>query len=95
VHALADQLQFMRGELIALMGGNRSPDYSNGTTSYQLLANKPDICHLGICFAIRLSFNREKTKTLWTSNKPRCTRARVAVQAWLPFQTEISLCLMA
>ena len=58
VQALADELQFMRGRVIGLLGGNHFPVFSDGTTGDQLLAEKLGTSYLGACCAIRVMFNR-------------------------------------
>lgn len=58
VSALAKELDFMRGKLIGIMGGNHYPAFPDGTTGDQLLANKLSTTYLGACCAVRLIFTR-------------------------------------
>lgn len=58
VQRLADKLQFMRGRLIGLIGGNHFPVFADGTTGDQLLAERLGTTYLGSCCAIRLAFGR-------------------------------------
>lgn len=57
VKSLAAKIQFMRGKLIGLMGGNHFPLYSDGTTGDQLLARELGTVYLGACCAIRITFS--------------------------------------
>lgn len=56
VGKLAKQLEFMRGKLIGLLGGNHFSQFPDGTTSDQILAGMLGTSYLGACCGIRLSF---------------------------------------
>jgi len=63
VDKLAGELEFMRGKLVGLMGGNHFPVFHDGTTGDQMLANKLGTSYLGACCAIRLAFDIHGSKT--------------------------------
>jgi len=58
IGALADQLEFMRGKLIGLLGGNHYPEFQDGTTGDMVLAERLGTSYLGACAAIRIAFGR-------------------------------------
>jgi hypothetical protein len=60
---LAKQIEFMRGKLIGLMGGNHYCEFANGTTSDQRLAEMLGTTYLGSCAAIRISISRPGTSS--------------------------------
>jgi hypothetical protein len=61
VARLAKDLEFMRGRLIGLMGGNHFPVFKGGITGDQHLAELLGADYLGACCAVRLSFQRQGT----------------------------------
>lgn len=54
---LSKELQFMRGKLIGLLGGNHFSCFSDGTTSDMRLADSLGTTYLGACCGIRLSID--------------------------------------
>lgn len=58
IQQLADKLQFMRGKVIGLIGGNHFIEFADGTTSDMRLAEKLGTSYLGSCCAIRLCFKQ-------------------------------------
>lgn len=60
VSALASELSFMRGKLIGLLSGNHYVQFDDGTTSDMLLASKLSTKFLGVCSAIRISFELKR-----------------------------------
>lgn len=54
--ALAKELDFMRGRLIGLIGGNHYYEFPNGTNTDQLLCDHLDCKFLGVSGVIRLAF---------------------------------------
>lgn len=65
VEKLAKELEFMRGKLIGLMGGNHFPVFKGGVTGDQYLAEMLEADYLGACCAVRLTFqNRGGTGRL-------------------------------
>lgn len=56
IQRIADDLSFMRGHMIGLLGGNHFVQFSDGTTGDMLLANKLGCRYLGVCAAVRLTF---------------------------------------
>lgn len=58
VSALAKELEFMKGRLVGLLGGNHFVQFADGTTGDMLLANRLGTNYLGVCSAIRLTFSR-------------------------------------
>jgi len=58
--ALAKELDFMRGRLIGLVGGNHFYPFQNGTDSDQLLCDHLDCPYLGVSAMIRLQFSVKK-----------------------------------
>lgn len=61
VKDLANELSFMRGHLLGLLGGNHFISFVNGTSSDMLLAGELDTTYLGSCAVIRVAF-QEKSK---------------------------------
>ena len=55
---LAKKIEFMRGKLIGLLGGNHFSCFPDGTTSDQVLAGMLGTTYLGACCGIRISFSR-------------------------------------
>jgi hypothetical protein len=55
---LAKEIEFMRGKLIGLMGGNHFSCFPDGSTSDQVLAGTLGTTYLGACAAIRLVIQR-------------------------------------
>lgn len=53
---LAKQLDFMRGKLIGLLGGNHFSCFPDGTTSDQILAGMLGTSYLGACCGLRMVF---------------------------------------
>lgn len=64
VSALAAELGFMRGKIAGLLGGNHYPQFADGTTGDQLLANKLGASYLGACCAMRITFMLYKNNTI-------------------------------
>lgn len=60
---LADELSFMKGRLIGLLGGNHYFQYSNGDTTDHILASLLGTKFLGVCSFIRLSLRMGKKGT--------------------------------
>lgn len=60
---LAKDLEFMRGKLIGLLGGNHYSCFSNGDTSDTRLAEQLGTSYLGACCAIRLTISRTDQKS--------------------------------
>lgn len=56
---LAKQIEFMRGRIIGLLGGNHFSCFPDGTTSDQILAGILGTTYLGSCAGIRLVFTRK------------------------------------
>lgn len=54
VTTLANQLKHLKGRVIGLMGGNHFQQYTDGSTSDMLLANKLGCPYLGACCALRI-----------------------------------------
>lgn len=63
VSSLAKELDFMKGKLVGLLGGNHFIQFKGGATSDMKLADKLGTDYLGSCAAIRITFEPE------TSNK--------------------------
>ena len=65
---LADELSFMKGRLIGLLGGNHFFDFGDGTTTDHVLADRLGTRYLGVCSFIRLHLRfrgtRRKSATL-------------------------------
>lgn len=53
---LANELSFMRGRMIGMLGGNHYFDFGNGDTTDHVLAAQLGTKFLGVCSFIRLSF---------------------------------------
>lgn len=63
---LVNELDFMRGRLIGLLGGNHYFDFGDGDTTDHVLAAQLGTKFLGVCSLIRLSFrfrNKAKSRT--------------------------------
>jgi hypothetical protein len=58
IQSLADELEFMRGKLIGIMGGNHYPIFADGTNGDEVLAERLGTVFLGACCAIRIVFSR-------------------------------------
>ncbi len=68
---LAEELSFMKGKLIGLLGGNHYFDFGDGDTTDHVLAAQLGCKFLGVCSFIRLSFRfRNSTGTM---RKSRCS----------------------
>jgi len=52
----ARDIEFMKGRLIGLLGGNHFGRFSNNTTTDQKLAELMGCAYLGVCSFVRLSF---------------------------------------
>lgn len=56
IEALAGELEFMKGRVVGILGGNHYPVFSDGTTGDQVLAKILKAEYLGVCAAIRIHF---------------------------------------
>lgn len=56
IRRLYEDIKFMEGRLIGLLGGNHYPQFSNGTNGDQYLAGLLKTDFLGVCSAIALHF---------------------------------------
>lgn len=63
IATLAKDLEFMRGRLIGLMGGNHFPILKGGISGDQHLASLLGCDYLGACCAIRLGFDYNGKRT--------------------------------
>lgn len=59
---LADELAFMKGRCIGLLGGNHYMKFENGDTTDHILAAQLRTKFLGVCSFIRLSFRFGKSQ---------------------------------
>lgn len=57
VEKFAKEIEFMRGKLLGIMGGNHYQQYGDGTTSDQYLARLLGADYLGACAAIRMTLS--------------------------------------
>jgi len=64
---LAKQIEFMRGRLIGLLGGNHFSCFPDGTTSDQVLAGMLGTTYLGACCGIRLCIGRKGTESAYAT----------------------------
>ena len=55
----AKDIEFMRGRIIGMLGGNHYVSFSDGTTSDNLLCRLMDAKFLGVCSLIRIIFEIE------------------------------------
>lgn len=53
---LVNELSFMRGRCIGMLGGNHYFDFGNGDTTDHILASALQTKYLGVCSFIRISF---------------------------------------
>jgi predicted phosphodiesterase len=60
---LIDELSFMRGRIIGLLGGNHYYEFGEGSTTDHLLAEALDTRFLGVNSLIRLAIDKETDKT--------------------------------
>lgn len=61
VYDFADEIGFMKGHLLGLLGGNHYIQFPDGTTSDMMLARLLETKYLGACTAMRLSFVPQKS----------------------------------
>lgn len=67
IRRLYEDIRFMEGKLIGLLGGNHYPQFSNGTTGDQYLAELLSTNYLGVCSAMAVHLKigkREKRAVL-------------------------------
>lgn len=55
IELFSEEIDFMRGRLLGLMGGNHFAQFSDGTTGDQYLARLMNADYLGCCTALRLT----------------------------------------
>lgn len=57
IRALAKELSFMRGRIIGMLNGNHYQSYRDGTNGDQYLACELGAKYLGVCAAVRITFD--------------------------------------
>jgi hypothetical protein len=60
IKKFADEISFMKGHLIGLLGGNHFIQFADGSTGDMYLAKLLDTKYLGVCTATRLTFTTGK-----------------------------------
>lgn len=68
VRGLCGEIEFMRGKIIGLLGGNHYWDFPSGVNSDQMMAQLLDTTYLGVSAFIRLSLYIPISKTGGTSH---------------------------
>lgn len=61
IASLAHELEFMKGNMLGILGGNHYIQFSDGTTGDMYLANLLDTQYLGAATAFRITFHFSKT----------------------------------
>ena len=63
VMRFCSQINWMKGRVLGIMGGNHYPEFSDGTTGDMMLANMLGTKYLGVCTALRVTLNANSNRS--------------------------------